>query len=106
RRQSRRQPPGGIRWEEARRVTVTDGFGTCLGCWAGAGEQRLGETEFCADQGTTPGVLVVEVLWERQYGGDPAWYGSRCTVSHRRGSRGAPGGRAVARRDRRGTLRL
>jgi hypothetical protein len=84
------QLTAGVRSEEARRVTVTDGFGTCLGCWAGAGDQRLGETEFCADQGTTPGVLVVEVLWERQYGGDPTWYGSRCTVSHRRGGRGAP----------------
>jgi hypothetical protein len=79
-----------IRAEEPRRITVTDGFGSCLGCWAGAGEQRLGETAFRADQGTTPGVLVVEVLWERQYEGDPAWYGSQCRVSHRRGGPGVP----------------
>jgi hypothetical protein len=88
-----------VRSEEPRRITVMDEFGNCLGCWAGEGDQEIGTSPLWAEQGSTPGVLVVEVTCERQYEGDPAWYGSRCTVSHRRGGPGTPEELAVAGED-------
>src|SRR2546423_15181622 len=82
----------GVCAEEPRRITVTDEFGNCLGRWAGQGDQRLGMAPFRADQGSTPGVLVAEVLCERQYDGDAAWYGSRCQGQPRTGAAGKPRG--------------
>jgi hypothetical protein len=89
----------GVSSEEARRLTVVDEFGNCHGCWAGAGEQLLGATHFRAEQGSTPGVVVMEVLCERQHKGDPAWYGSRCTVNHHRGGPQTPEELIVAGED-------
>ena len=79
-----------VRADSPRRITVTDEFGNCLGSWAGVGERQIGALAFRVEQGSTPGVLVVNVMCERQYDGDPNWYGSRCTVSHKRGKPGTP----------------
>jgi hypothetical protein len=77
-----------VRAEVPQRITLTDEFGNCLGSWAGVGDRQIGARPFRATQGSTPGVLVVHVLCERQFDGDPNWYGIRCTVSHKRGAPG------------------
>jgi hypothetical protein len=87
------------RSQEPRRITIRDEFGNCLGSWVGERDWQVEPHPYFAEQGSTPGVVVLEVLTERQYEGDPAWYGMRCTVSHQRGGPGSPEELTVAGED-------
>jgi len=85
--------------EEARRIAIRDEFGNSVGSWVGENAWDIEPTAYFAEQGSTPGVVVLEVLCERQYDGDPTWYGMRCAVRHRRGGPGTPEELTVATED-------
>jgi hypothetical protein len=87
------------RSEEPRRITIRDEFGNCVGSWVGEKAWQVEPAPYFAEQGSTPGVVVIEVLTERQFEGDPAWYGMRCTVRHQRGGAGTPEELTVAGED-------
>jgi hypothetical protein len=90
---------GNVRSEEPRRITITDEFGNRVGAWGGENTWDIEPTPYFAEQGSTPGVVVLEVLCERQYDGDPTWYGMRCMVSHQRGGSRNPEELTVAAED-------
>jgi hypothetical protein len=87
------------RSEEPRRITITDEFGNRVGAWVGENAWDIEPIPYFAHQGSTPGVVVLEVLYERQFEDDPTWYGMRCTVSHQRGGPGTPEELTVAVED-------
>ncbi len=71
--------------EEPRRITITDEFGHRVARWVSEKTIDMEPTAYFAEHGSTPGVVVLEVLYERQFDGDPDWYGMRCSVRHQRG---------------------
>jgi hypothetical protein len=84
---------------EPRRITITDEFGNRVAGWESEKTLDIAPTPFFAEHGSTPGVVVLEVLYERRYDGDPDWYGMRCQVRHRRGDPGASEELTVAAED-------
>jgi len=88
-----------VRSQEPRRITITDEFGNRVGAWAGESAWDIEPTPYFAEHGSTPGVVVLEVLYERQQEEDPNWSGMRCTVRHRRGGPGTPEELTVAAED-------
>jgi hypothetical protein len=75
---------------EPRRITITDEFGKRLAGWVSEKALDSDPTRYFAEHGSTPGAVAVDVLYERQYDGDPDWYGMRCKVRHQRGAPGTP----------------
>jgi hypothetical protein len=74
--------------QEPRRITITDEFGLRVAGWVSDKAIDIAPTPYFAEHGSTPGVVVLEVLYERQFEGDPDWYGMRCKVHHQRGGPG------------------